>query len=61
MIKKENLDPDSFKIVFVIKESASYYGFHKEISDELLGRFKKALDKLKTEGVVEHLLNKYLD
>ena len=59
-VQAENLDPNQFKPYFVIKESLSYYAFHKDTPDELILKFQAALDKVKAAGKHAAISKKYL-
>ncbi|MCP4346317.1 MAG: ABC transporter substrate-binding protein [Desulfobacterales bacterium] len=45
-LKLNNLNPEKFESVYILKETKLYYAFHKDTPDSLLQKFQKALDSL---------------
>ncbi len=57
--RKAGLNPDIFESVIILEKKSIYYAFHKDTADSVILTFQKAFDKLKSEGVLDEILNKY--
>lgn len=55
----ENLE--DYESIYTIKDGFLYFGFNKNIDDEIIDKFQNSLDKLKTEDIdeFENILRKY--
>ncbi len=49
LIKQHGFTPDDYEIVYVLKETESYYAFQKDTPDALIQTFQNALDELKQQ------------
>jgi len=43
-LREKGLDPGRFKVYQILSESPNYYAFSRDVSDESIARFQKALD-----------------
>ena len=59
-IKELGYNPKDYEEVYILKESAYYYAFHRGTNDKIVVKLQKALDELLADGKVKELLNKYL-
>ncbi|XXJ21074.1 substrate-binding periplasmic protein [Desulfovibrio caledoniensis] len=57
---REGLDPDSFEIVYVLRETPVYFAFHPDTPPELVDAFQAALDKVKERPGYQDLLGAFL-
>jgi len=62
IIKENGHDITEYEIVFEItkEEKNLYFAFNKDTSDEIIGKFQKALDEVKKEGLYDKIISKYL-
>jgi polar amino acid transport system substrate-binding protein len=59
-LRTTNLDQDTFeKIPIVIFQSSLYIAFTKDFSDEYIGVWQEALDKMKRDGTYNKILRQY--
>ncbi|MCP4552392.1 MAG: amino acid ABC transporter substrate-binding protein [Bacteroidetes bacterium] len=56
-LKLNNLDPEKFESVYILKETGLYYAFHKDTPDSLVQKFQKALNSLHDEHM--RILKRY--
>jgi len=65
-MKKTDRNPESYRIVYRIESTPLYYAFNKETPGELIGRFKQAYERVKSEKdqdgttAYDRVLKKYL-
>ena len=45
--------------VFTVRKKDLYIGFNIDVSDEVVQKFQKALDQMKTDGTYDMILNEY--
>ncbi len=61
IFKKNGINPKDYEVVYVLKDNlGKYFGFNRNIPDEIIITFQKALDKLKEEGKVQGIIDHYL-
>ncbi len=60
LMKKENINPDNYEVVYLLATTDHYFAFHKDTSDILINRFQNELDKIKEEGIHQRILDRYL-
>jgi polar amino acid transport system substrate-binding protein len=61
VLKKNDYDPGDFEIVYNLsKKQFLYYAFNKRTPASVIVPLQKAFDALKTEGVVDKIISKYL-
>ena len=56
-IREKRLDPRQFKVYQILSESPNYYAFSRDVPDEWIVRFQKALDGSRRKH--EAILSKY--
>lgn len=57
--KKAGFNSDEFEPVFVLHINKLCYAFHYDTSDDIIELFQQALDRLKKEGEVDKIFEKY--
>ncbi len=59
MVKKAGLDPDDFERTDCkFAESSAWLAFSKDIPDETIVRWQKALNKLKADGTYDAIMKR---
>ena len=51
--------PINYKAVYRIEQDKLYYAFNKNTDDKIISKWQKALDKVKSSGKYQTILNKY--
>ncbi|NOX33492.1 MAG: ABC transporter substrate-binding protein [Deltaproteobacteria bacterium] len=59
-IKKSGYNAKDFESVFVLKRGEMYFAFNKNVPDNVIKKLQDALDKLKAEGRLQDIFNKYI-
>lgn len=61
ILKSINENLEDYESVYTIKDGFLYFGFNKNVDDEIIAKFQNSLDKLKTEDIeeFEKILRKY--
>lgn len=57
--KLEGIDISLYEVVHTLKKGKLYFAFNKNTDDEIIKKWQKALDEIKTEGIYEKIVNKY--
>ena len=59
MVKSAGLDPEEFeRTEYRFAESSAWLAFSRDIPDETIGRWQKALDKLKADGAYDDIMKR---
>ena len=59
-LKKSNLNPGDFEVVFVLKKSELYYALHKDSDAAAVKELQQALDAVKKSAEYSAIMKKYL-
>lgn len=59
--KKLGISPDEFRSVYRIAKLDICYAFSKNVSDDIIMKYQKALDEVKKEGALKKIQDKYLN
>lgn len=49
-----------YEVIYGLGEGQHYYAFNKSISDKMIGKMQKSLDKIKSKSEYKKILDKYL-
>ena len=60
MAERNDLSPEHFEVVYVIRETPVYYAFHPSAPQSLIDRFQQALDTVRNSPEYEWILRQYL-
>ena len=60
LFDKKGLDPRQFEAVGTLSGSSLWYAFHKDVPNEVVESYQKALDAIKSDGTYDKITNKYL-
>jgi len=52
-------DTDDYEVIFTLENNELYFAFCKETSDEIINKWQKALDTIKSNGIHAKIINKY--
>ena len=58
-MKSQGIDPSGYQIIFILQQVETGFGFHRDTDPKLLRSMQSALDELKREGRVAHILDQY--
>jgi len=59
-LKANGMDSSQFEVAYVLKSSALYYAFQKDVPDSVIAEFQGALDGLRSDGTYQKIMDKYL-
>lgn len=60
LAKANGHDPDEYETVYVLRETGIYYAFHIETPRELVSRFQRAFNAVRSRPEYREILKKYL-
>jgi ABC-type amino acid transport substrate-binding protein len=58
-LKSHHLNPDDFKVVYVLQKSDLYYAFNKDTDDSVIQAYQEALDRIKATNFYQRIIHKY--
>lgn len=61
LITKYDLEEADFKVALEYEKTGIFYAFSKDVPDELIARFQKALDDIRRTTTYRNLVNHYMD
>ncbi|MGM0508015.1 MAG: substrate-binding periplasmic protein [Fusobacteriota bacterium] len=61
-LRSEGYNPNDYESIYLLKEGELFIGFNKDTSDEIVNKFQKSIEKLKTKDkdVYDKILEKYV-
>lgn len=54
------MSPDDYETVFVLRETPTYYAFHRDTDPTLVARFQDAIEQVKADTSFTRLLDRYV-
>ncbi len=52
-------DPDDYEVVHILENNELYFAFNKQTSDDVISKWQKALDTIKSNGIYNKIIKKY--
>ncbi len=50
---------DDYEVIYTLEKNELYFAFNKQTSDEIIQKWQKALDEIKSNGIYDKIMKKY--